>query len=294
MSPCRSTRRALPAPPSAGLWLISSSRSPWFGMVLCDNESYPEGNPVCTTTDANIQVPPRPDHAGAAFAELQLYPPGYAPFIKKISCDMTHWCAAMAIFSLQAQFGALHGPASPPGALANNNCVEPANFAFLTLSGNPVRPPGPDTATSGTFSPNKDTFLMNQGDRSGHTSRHLRRPPQRDHGPHHWTDREDVACPEPSGQGALCRVFTGRDGIKCLGNTRNSRRSSGKRLPGWWCSLPLGSWVKAYREKHAEDEPPLQLSERARLRELEKEVRELRVKAEFLSKAAAYFAVEHR
>ncbi len=50
----------------------------------------------------------------------------------------------------------------------------------------------------------------------------------------------------------------------------------------------LGNWVRAYREKHAEDEPPLQLSERARLRELERENRELRMKAEFLSKAAAY------
>jgi transposase-like protein len=47
----------------------------------------------------------------------------------------------------------------------------------------------------------------------------------------------------------------------------------------------LGNWVRAYREKHAEDEPPLQLSERARLRELERENRELRMKAEFLSKA---------
>ena len=50
----------------------------------------------------------------------------------------------------------------------------------------------------------------------------------------------------------------------------------------------LGNWVRAYREKHAEDEPPLQLSERARLRELERENRELRMKADFLSKAAAY------
>jgi transposase-like protein len=50
----------------------------------------------------------------------------------------------------------------------------------------------------------------------------------------------------------------------------------------------LGNWVRAYREKHAGDEPPLQISERARLRELERENRE------FLSKAAAYFAAEHR
>ena len=32
----------------------------------------------------------------------------------------------------------------------------------------------------------------------------------------------------------------------------------------------LGNWVRAYREKHASDEPLLQLSERARLRELER------------------------
>jgi transposase-like protein len=56
----------------------------------------------------------------------------------------------------------------------------------------------------------------------------------------------------------------------------------------------LGNWVRVYREKRAADEPPLQLSERARLRELEREVRELRMKADFLSKAAAYFAAEHR
>ena len=138
--------------------------APWFGMTLCDNESYPEGNPVCTTTDANIQVPPQPNHAGAAFVELQLYPPGYPPFIQKISCDFKHWCAAMAIFSLQGEYGALHGPGSPPDAVANPNCVEPANFAFLTQSGQPIGPPGPDTATSGTFAGNKDTLLMNPGD----------------------------------------------------------------------------------------------------------------------------------
>jgi transposase len=56
----------------------------------------------------------------------------------------------------------------------------------------------------------------------------------------------------------------------------------------------LGNWVRAYRKEHAGDEPPLQVSERARLRELERENRELRMKAEFLSKAAAYFAAEHR
>ena len=46
----------------------------------------------------------------------------------------------------------------------------------------------------------------------------------------------------------------------------------------------LGTWVAKYRREHAEDEPPLTVSERARLRELEREVRELRMKTEFLEK----------
>jgi transposase len=56
----------------------------------------------------------------------------------------------------------------------------------------------------------------------------------------------------------------------------------------------LGNWVAKYRAEHAEDEPPLSMSERARLRELEREVRELRMKREFLGKAAAFFAQEYR
>jgi transposase-like protein len=56
----------------------------------------------------------------------------------------------------------------------------------------------------------------------------------------------------------------------------------------------LGNWVKEYREAHADDEPAVPVSERARLRELERENRELKMKVEFLSKAAAYFAAEHR
>jgi transposase-like protein len=56
----------------------------------------------------------------------------------------------------------------------------------------------------------------------------------------------------------------------------------------------LGNWVRAYREKHAGDEPPLQLPERARLRELERRNRELEMENAFLKKAAAYFAREPR
>jgi transposase len=56
----------------------------------------------------------------------------------------------------------------------------------------------------------------------------------------------------------------------------------------------LRNWVNDYRRNHAGEEPPLAISERARLRELEKEVRELRLEKEFLGKAAAFFASEYR
>jgi transposase len=56
----------------------------------------------------------------------------------------------------------------------------------------------------------------------------------------------------------------------------------------------LRNWVNAYRAAHADEEPPLTISERARLRELEKEVRELQLEKQFLGKAAAFFASEYR
>ena len=56
----------------------------------------------------------------------------------------------------------------------------------------------------------------------------------------------------------------------------------------------LRNWVKAYEKAHPQAEEPLTISERARLRELEREVRELKLEKEFLGKAAAYFAKERR
>jgi transposase len=69
-------------------------------------------------------------------------------------------------------------------------------------------------------------------------------------------------------------------------------REGGPRLginPG-----TLGNWVNAYRREHAGEEAPLSVNERARLRELEREARDLRMENEFLKKAAAYFAMDHR
>ena len=56
----------------------------------------------------------------------------------------------------------------------------------------------------------------------------------------------------------------------------------------------LSMWVTKYRRDHSVDEPPLSVHERARLRELERENRELKMKAEFLGKAAGFFAQEYR
>jgi transposase len=56
----------------------------------------------------------------------------------------------------------------------------------------------------------------------------------------------------------------------------------------------LGNWVKKYRDDHAGEEPPLELSERAELAELRRQNRELEMENAFLKKAAAYFAREPR
>jgi transposase len=56
----------------------------------------------------------------------------------------------------------------------------------------------------------------------------------------------------------------------------------------------LRNWVKAYEKAHPQDEEPLTVSERARLRETERRVRDLELENEFLKKAAAFFAKERR
>jgi transposase-like protein len=46
----------------------------------------------------------------------------------------------------------------------------------------------------------------------------------------------------------------------------------------------LGNWVNTYRREHAGEEPPLDVSERARLREAERALREVKMENEFLKK----------
>jgi hypothetical protein len=133
------------------------SVAPWFGMALCDPRSYPQ---AACKPESDKNAPRKPptfnvNGGGAAFLELQFYPPGMAPIVTNESCDNAHWCAAMAIDSLECTLG-FHS--------CNNKCIEPFNFALIQRNGVPTGPPGPQTADLATFTPNAQTLLMSPGD----------------------------------------------------------------------------------------------------------------------------------
>ena len=54
----------------------------------------------------------------------------------------------------------------------------------------------------------------------------------------------------------------------------------------------LGNWVNRAKQAGKVKDKPLETDERARLKELEEEVRRLRMERDFLKKAAAWFARE--
>ena len=56
----------------------------------------------------------------------------------------------------------------------------------------------------------------------------------------------------------------------------------------------LRNWLNKYRDAHSGAETELTVSERARLKELERENSELKAETAFLKKATAYFAREQR
>ncbi|PYP92742.1 MAG: hypothetical protein DMG65_02800 [Candidatus Angelobacter sp. Gp1-AA117] len=139
----------------------------WFGMVLCDTQSYPNFTNTCVPdTDANIFDNPDPNapdfighHPGSAFLELQFYPPGGV----NTCSDPSLWCVAMVVFSLNSQ------PLT--GKINNLDCrtqvgSEPSNFAFLTMDGlaqSAADPLNPDVDGKFGVFPGK-TFQMQPGD----------------------------------------------------------------------------------------------------------------------------------
>ena len=125
----------------------------WFSLAMCDPKSYPQ-NPCIPDSDSNTGGISDSADAGSAVLELQLYPPGFPPFTD-ISCDDTHWCAALNIDSLECTFNF---------NFCNLNCEEPVNFAFLQDNGIPTGAPAPGKQTLASFTPNGHTLLMNPGD----------------------------------------------------------------------------------------------------------------------------------
>jgi hypothetical protein len=144
----------------------------WFGMAMCDTQSYPEYANTCVPdSDTNIfdnGNPTAPDyighHPGTAFMEMQFYPPGWVPWPAGVSCDPSKWCAALNIDSLSQSL-----------TQANNNAcnetagVEYVNFAFITKNGVAHAPANPATVFQPPFTaitPNPATdFFMSSGDR---------------------------------------------------------------------------------------------------------------------------------
>jgi hypothetical protein len=126
----------------------------WMGMAMCDPQSYPQ-NPCTPDSDSNISSPSNPQDAGSAFMELQLYPPGFTPWIDSESCSVTKWCAALTIDSLECNFNEF---------TCNPNCTEPINFAWLQTNGVPAGPPSPQLADVSSMFPNSHTLEFNPGD----------------------------------------------------------------------------------------------------------------------------------
>jgi hypothetical protein len=156
-------------PPSSVIpgrsWDFQLSPAFWFGMAMCDSQSYPQVTSTCTP-DSDSNITALAQHPGTAFTELQFYPPGWVSQFNSQSCDARNWCAALNIDSLSED------PIN--GTTLNTACqnqilggVEYINFAFLTKSGTPVGSPNPldfNPATSGNPA-QPDVFFMRQGDR---------------------------------------------------------------------------------------------------------------------------------
>jgi hypothetical protein len=130
------------------------SIAPWFGLPMCDPNSYPQ-NKCRPDSDKNTGLGSARD-AGSAFMELQFYPPNFGPFKDAFSCDQTQYCVALTIDSLSCTFNFV---------TCNTNCFEPVNFAYLQRDGVPAGPPSPQLANDASLSPNAKSLKMNGGDK---------------------------------------------------------------------------------------------------------------------------------
>ena len=154
----------------ATTWNFQLHPAFWFGMALCDTQSYPEYNTsTCAAdSDSNIYASTNPaspkfisKHTGAAYMEMQFYPPGWVSWPAGNSCASTQWCAALNVDSYNSSSSGVNNNA----ACLDTVGVEPVNFAFITRNGRAQAPANPVDATAATYTPDpaKDLF-MNPGD----------------------------------------------------------------------------------------------------------------------------------
>ena len=144
------------------------SPAPWYGLPICDSNSYPTvggtspaSHPCTPISDSNAASGSNPG-GGAAFMELQFYPPGNGPWFDAPSIDQTKWGVALTIDSFEAVTATVQGGGIT--LLPNPKCTEPVNIAFLTHDGVPTGPPSPQQFDNASQVETPDTLLMSPGD----------------------------------------------------------------------------------------------------------------------------------
>jgi hypothetical protein len=96
-----------PSDPTTKSYEFELTETLWFGMAMCDTQSYPEQMSICTPDSGSNIVDPAisPDHPGTAFIQLEFYPSGvpwptWAVASGVGGCSATQWCVALNINSL--------------------------------------------------------------------------------------------------------------------------------------------------------------------------------------------------
>jgi hypothetical protein len=158
----------------------------WFGMVMCDTQSYPQqrlsvaGNatdPSLCPPDSDANITPDTfaglsSHAGVAYMEMQFYPPGdnhqpdaVNPCLVGQGPGDNQWCAALNIDSFSED--PIHGTELNSTCQSVVGSIEYVNFGIVTTDGTTPGPANPVDSTQATYdgSPAHPTFFMNNGDR---------------------------------------------------------------------------------------------------------------------------------
>ena len=151
---------------TGGTWNFQLHPAFWLGMALCDNQSAPE------FTHAPCVAGQRHEHRGRERPErgrlhrqarrdgvprAPVLSAGLGAMAAGSQLRRHKWCAAMAIFSLNNDYN--HNVPNNADCLGTVG-IEPANFAFITLSGTPMLRRARSSATEDTFTPHSSSDLF--------------------------------------------------------------------------------------------------------------------------------------